>query len=53
MTHHDETPDAVRETDNHEDVAHGVTNAPRGQGDLDEQAVEAGQDRLEQAGGGH
>lgn len=36
-----------------EDVAAGVTNEPRGNGDLDEGAVEAGEDRLEQAGGGH
>lgn len=36
-----------------EDVAHGVTNQPRGNGDRDEDAQEAGEDKLEQAGGGH
>lgn len=36
-----------------ETVAEGVTNQPRGNGDLDEQAQQAGEDRLEQAGGGH
>lgn len=49
MSHHD-NPD---EHENNEDVAHGVTNEPRGQGDLDEDAVEAGQEKLGQAGGGH
>jgi hypothetical protein len=51
MTHHDNPEE--HQTENSEDVAHGVTNEPRGQGDLDEQAVEAGQDKLEQAGAGH
>lgn len=36
-----------------DEVAEGVTNEPRGNGDLDEGAQEAGEDRLEQAGGGH
>ncbi|MCW2991295.1 MAG: hypothetical protein JWM73_1889 [Solirubrobacterales bacterium] len=36
-----------------DDVAEGVTNRPRGSGDRDETAIEAGEDRLEQAGGGH
>lgn len=36
-----------------EDVAEGVTNEPRGNGERDDQAIEAGEDRLEQAGGGH
>ncbi|MFL5844210.1 MAG: hypothetical protein ACJ762_05910 [Solirubrobacteraceae bacterium] len=39
-----ETPD---------DVAEGVTNQPPGNGDRDEAAIEAGEDKLEQAGGGH
>ena len=39
--------------ENNEDVAEGVTNEPRGNGELDEPAVEAGEDKLEQAGGGH
>ena len=50
MTDHETTEN---ETDNNEDVAHGVTNEPRGTGDLDEQALEAGEERLDQAGGGH
>ncbi len=49
MTDQNETT----ETENNEDVAHGVTNEPRGRGDLDEQALDAGEDKLEQAGGGH
>ena len=55
MTHHDETPDGVHETEpeTNEDVGRGVTNEPRGQGDLDEQALEAGKERLDQAAGGH
>jgi len=36
-----------------EDVAEGVTNEPRGTGDLDKDALEKGKDGLEQAGGGH
>ena len=48
MSEHETT-----ENENTEDVAHGVTNEPRGTGDRDEQAIEAGEDRLEQAGGGH
>ncbi len=43
----------ITKGDNPEDVAQGVTNQPPGQGDLDEQALEAGKDKLEQAGGGH
>ncbi|MEJ7783427.1 MAG: hypothetical protein WKF96_01405 [Solirubrobacteraceae bacterium] len=36
-----------------EDVAEGVTNEPRGTGDLDQDALDKGKDGLEQAGGGH
>jgi len=36
-----------------EPVADGVTNHPRGNGDLDEDAKQTGEDKLEQAGGGH
>lgn len=36
-----------------EDVAEGVTNEPRGTGDLDKDALDKGKDGLEQAGGGH
>ena len=36
-----------------EDVATGVTNEPRGNGDRDDAAVEAGEDKLGQAGAGH
>jgi hypothetical protein len=36
-----------------EDVAQGVTNEPRGTGDLDKDALDAGKERLEQAAGGH
>ena len=50
MSEHETTE---TEPENNEDVAHGVTNEPRGQGDRDEQAIEAGQERLDQAGGGH
>lgn len=41
------------QSENPEDVGEGVTNQPRGNGEVDEAAVEAGEDRLEQAGGGH
>lgn len=41
------------ETENPQDVAHGVTNRPPGNGDLDQDAVDQGADKLEQAGGGH
>lgn len=45
----EETPDAQVGGD----VGQGVTNEPRGTGDRDEDAIRAGEDRLEQAGGGH
>ena len=45
--------DAEHETDADGNVAEGVTNEPRGTGDLDEEALRAGEDRLDQAGGGH
>ncbi len=51
-----ESGDGVHEeeaADSATDVAKGVANQPRGNGDLDEQALEAGKDRLEQAAGGH
>lgn len=51
MSTDDETTTNEPETAN--DVAEGVTNEPRGNGELDEGALEAGEDRLEQAGGGH
>ena len=36
-----------------EEVGQGVTNTPRGNGDLDGDAQQTGEDKLEQAGGGH
>jgi hypothetical protein len=45
--------EAENEPETAEDVAEGVTNEPRGTGDLDEDALRAGEDRLDQAGGGH
>lgn len=47
------TDNEFSEPEAEETVAEGVTNEPRGNGDLDEAAREAGEDRLEQAGGGH
>jgi hypothetical protein len=44
---------AENEPETPETVADGVTNEPRGTGDVDEDARRAGEDRLEQAGGGH
>lgn len=51
-----ESGDGIQDTeggDSGEDVGEGMTNHPRGNGDLDEQALEAGRDRLDQAGAGH
>lgn len=45
--------DPTQEPETNDDVAEGVTNEPRGTGDVDEEALRAGKDRLEQAGGGH
>jgi hypothetical protein len=47
------TDNEQTEPETDENVAQGVTNTPRGTGDRDEAAIEAGEDKLEQAGGGH
>jgi hypothetical protein len=39
--------------ENSEEVGQGVTNTPRGNGELDDDAQQTGEDKLEQAGGGH
>ena len=51
-TDNESTQDAGQEPVS-EDVAQGVTNEPRGTGDRDEDAIQAGEARLDQAGGGH
>ncbi|MCW2966870.1 MAG: hypothetical protein JWM71_642 [Solirubrobacteraceae bacterium] len=55
MTHDDQATDGVHDTEDRpaDDVGRGVTNKPRGTGDRDEDAISAGEDRLEQATGGH
>lgn len=53
MTYENENPVQDTEQQPGDDVARGVTNHPRGTGDLDEDALSSGEDRLEQAAGGH
>jgi hypothetical protein len=58
MTHTDDTAtDRVAEPEKATDeavheVGHGVTNRPRGNGDRDDRAMEAGLEQLDRAGGG-
>lgn len=47
------TDDEVTQKPETEEVAEGVTNEPRGTGDLDSDALDEGKEGLEQAGGGH